>query len=428
MQYRSDDVEKLLQFLYLAPLALLELQRDGEIVMMNAFAAQYLMPISGGRMTNFFDVLRPHAPEIVDTIAAFRPSSGSVLNNRRISIAAPGREGAPLYYSLTVEKLEDNCLMVALTDVTEAVEQDARIKQAIEQEAVQRGKAELAASVLHDIGNAITGIGTTVARLLGGEAWYEETALRRLEDYLRDNLTGLEDVLGAGKADALLTYLGEIRNALHDRAAELEKDYARLAQITTHISELLSLQRTYADESQTYSSSMQCDLVQVLEDAISMQAAGLEKRSVVVQRRYPQKAVRIFGDRTKLVRVFVNLLRNACESFDRNARQTARRDQAENTIEIGVSILTGPRAQVVISDNGSGFEPERSDQLFDSASSSKSSGGGIGLAVCRRIVAAHNGTIELTSEGPGQGARAVVELPFKATETTDHIDHNHQEA
>ena len=427
MQYRSDDVEKLLQFLYLAPLALLELQRDGEIVMMNAFAAQYLIPISGGRMTNFFDILRPHAPEIVDTIAGFHPSTGSVLNNRRISIATPAGGDAPLYYSLTVEKLDDNVLMIALTDVTKTVEQEARIKQAIEQEAVQRGKAELAASVLHDIGNAITSIGTTVARLLGSEAWYEETALQRLEDYLRDNRTGLEDVLGVGKGDALLTYLGEIRNALHDRAAELEQDYARLARITTLISELLSLQRTYTDEAQTYSSSRQCDLVQVLEDAISMQVAGLEKRSVVVQRRYPQEAVRVHGDRTKLVRVFVNLLRNACEAFDRTEKQTARQDEPQNTVEVNVSIADGGRAQVTVSDNGSGFEPDRSEQLFDSAYSSKSAAGGIGLAACRQIVTAHGGTIQLTSDGPGQGARAVVELPFKATENREHIDHDHQE-
>jgi len=408
-QQQPDETEKLLQFLYRAPLALLEIEPDGTIVMLNAQASQYLMPLSTGGLTNFFEVLRPFAPEVVHTIEGFAAESGSVVSNQRIAVQPRGDDGAWMYFSLTVEKLGHGSLMAALLDVTRVVEQDERVKLAIEQEAVQRGKAELAVSVLHDIGNAVTGLGTIVARLLGAEEWREEHAIMRLEEHLRAHLPGLNELLGDGKGEALIRYLAEIRIALRERASDLEESHSRMAQIVTHISEILALQRRYAEETQAQTESTHCDVVQLIEDAISLQAAGLEKRSITLTRDYPRHAIAITADRTKLVRVFVNLFRNACESFD---RRSLRND--ENRIGVVVTPLTSGTVEVTIRDNGAGFEPNKATEMLESHASSKRSGGGLGLPACKQIVEAHGGSLTLESTGENRGATATVQLPTGA--------------
>ena len=418
-QHQPDETEKLLQFLYLAPAALLELKPDGTIVLMNAQASQHLMPLSPGGLTNFFEVMRPFAPEVVQAIEAFSAESGSIISNRRVAVQPRGDEAGWVYFSLTVEKLGPGSLMAALVDVTRVVEQDQRVKLAIEQEAVQRGKAELAASVLHDIGNAVTGLGTIVAQLLGNEAWREEHAIVRLEEYLRGHLTGLNEALGAGKGEALLQYLAEIRTALQERASDLDESHARMAQIVTHISEILSLQRRYAEETQAQAESTHCEIVQLVEDAISMQAAGLEKRSIALKRDYPKHSIPITADRTKLVRVFVNLFRNACESFD---RRSIRND--ENRIGVAVTTLTSGMVEVTIRDNGSGFEPSEAAQILERNVSSKRSGGGLGLPACKQIVESHGGSLNLESAGESRGATATVRIPA-TTSASANGEHGH---
>jgi hypothetical protein len=66
MQTDSDDAyETLMQFLYRAPVALMQLRRDGEIEMLNPMASQLLMPLApDGDLTNLFKVLQAHAPDL----------------------------------------------------------------------------------------------------------------------------------------------------------------------------------------------------------------------------------------------------------------------------------------------------------------------------------------------------------------------------
>jgi signal transduction histidine kinase len=71
----------------------------------------------------------------------------------------------------------------------------------------------------------------------------------------------------------------------------------------------------------------------------------------------------------------------------------------------------GQAAQVAISDNGPGIDPLRLDTVFEAFSTTKGQRGtGLGLAVARKIVTEHDGTIELASE-PGSGTTVTITLP-----------------
>jgi signal transduction histidine kinase len=76
-------------------------------------------------------------------------------------------------------------------------------------------------------------------------------------------------------------------------------------------------------------------------------------------------------------------------------------------------------AKITIDDSGTGLAPEIRDRLFEPFASGRSGGAGLGLALARRIVLMHGGSLELVSL-PGQGARAELRLPLGQSDTASN--------
>jgi diguanylate cyclase (GGDEF)-like protein len=115
--------EALIQFLYRAPVALIQLQRDGAIEILNPMAARLLMPLApDGDMENFFHVLRRHAPDLAQRCADFAAPQGVICEGLRISVDDAGKHAeAPAVLSLGLLKLDNNRLMAVLLDATQEV-------------------------------------------------------------------------------------------------------------------------------------------------------------------------------------------------------------------------------------------------------------------------------------------------------------------
>ncbi|TVR92129.1 MAG: sensor histidine kinase [Spirochaetaceae bacterium] len=407
---KENEHEKLLRFLYLAPVALLEIDASGNIHLMNGYASGYLMPLSKtGELTNLFDLLSETDIDLSELVAGFASETGTLLKDRRLRCALPTSN--PVYFSLTVERLSTERYLVAMSDITVQVRQEERMSIMIEQEALQRGRAEIASEVLHDIGNAITGVGTGVNRLLGETLWPEEDGLVRLERMFKESYAPLCSTLGVATTDALLRYMTELRATLTARRAELNKNLQCTAKTVAHISEVLAVQRKYVGD-QAEQPYVVMPLVQLVEDAISMQNAALEKRRISIRRQYNDESASVAGTRSGLVRVLVNLLRNAFESFDRT-------EMAEEPCILLETSCNTDRTRVLLamSDNGGGFTVDPAE-LFELGVSKKKNSNGIGLFACQKIIESHNGRLWLTSDGAGKGAVAHIELPIQEEQGT----------
>lgn len=106
-------------------------------------------------------------------------------------------------------------------------------------------------------------------------------------------------------------------------------------------------------------------------------------------------------DSTKIQQVFYNLIRNAKEALSKDRGGTItvaiRSDESEVTIRI--------------SDDGCGIKEEYLETLFEPFITHKSEGTGLGLSISKRIIEAHNGTIEVESK-EGEGTAFTIVLPI----------------
>jgi diguanylate cyclase (GGDEF)-like protein/PAS domain S-box-containing protein len=127
----AEEHEALLQFLYLAPVGLVQMSTDGEILMLNPVSAQLLMPLSrDGGLANFFTVLGPVAPELHQLTRGFTQARGLICDGLRIQLSA-GERGVsdPQVLSLSLLKLDDARLMALLGDVTMQVKRERLLRQ-----------------------------------------------------------------------------------------------------------------------------------------------------------------------------------------------------------------------------------------------------------------------------------------------------------
>ena len=127
----EDEHKALLQFLHLAPVGLVQLAHDGDILMINPVSAQWLMPLSaGGNLRNLFTALAAVAPDLQQRCAAFPAPHGRVCDALRIPLPAGVRGTcAPQTLSLSLLKLDDQRLMAVLGDITHQVPRERQLKQ-----------------------------------------------------------------------------------------------------------------------------------------------------------------------------------------------------------------------------------------------------------------------------------------------------------
>jgi two-component system nitrogen regulation sensor histidine kinase NtrY len=108
-------------------------------------------------------------------------------------------------------------------------------------------------------------------------------------------------------------------------------------------------------------------------------------------------------DAEQLKRVFVNLIDNAIEAFDKT--QTEKRIYIKTFHDAARDLVVAE-----ISDNGDGISPVDFQKLFQPYFSTKNRGTGLGLAIVQRVISEHHGRIKAVSNQP-RGAKFIIELP-----------------
>jgi C4-dicarboxylate-specific signal transduction histidine kinase len=145
------------------------------------------------------------------------------------------------------------------------------------------------------------------------------------------------------------------------------------------------------------------DINEAIREVIVLTRGEALKNGVSVEMQLVEGLPLIQGDRVQLQQVVLNLILNAVEAM--SSVEAARR---------ALSISTGRRGAdeilVAVRDSGPGIDPEHLDRVFDSFYTTKLSGMGLGLSICRSIVDAHGGRLWADANEP-RGAVFQFTLP-----------------
>jgi len=145
------------------------------------------------------------------------------------------------------------------------------------------------------------------------------------------------------------------------------------------------------------------DANQIIETVLLLLHAESALRNVVVQKRLAAELPIILGDQVQLQQVVLNLLMNALEAMDALS-------PGSGCIEVSTDAAEAGWVRIRVSDSGPGIPAEKLAGIFEPFVTTKSAGMGMGLSVCRSIVAASGGRIRANND-PGGGATFTVELP-----------------
>jgi len=181
---------------------------------------------------------------------------------------------------------------------------------------------------------------------------------------------------------------------------EVNKSITEQLNIITHIQEILSIQRQYID-GQNRQERKPVIIRHIINDSLAMLLPIIDKEAISITLNVATDLPGIKGDRTRLMQLILNILKNSIEAIDSKA--------AEKSILIN-AFRHKDDLVLQIKDSGSGFDESIAARLFERGFTTKPSGSGLGLYNCLAIIQSHEGDIRLTSEGNGKGALATIGL------------------
>jgi PAS domain S-box-containing protein len=247
---------------------------------------------------------------------------------------------------------EGDRTLVALVDISERVRVQERLQQ-LRAEFAHAARisvlGELAASIAHEVNQPIT-----------GAAMSARAALRWLDKEPPD----------AAKA----------RNSLE-----------RIIGDTTRAAEVIRGIRALAKKAGPRSDRL--DLNEAVHDVVTLTLAEAANNGISVQTRLADDLPLIDGDRVQIQQVILNLVMNAIEAMSGDG-------EGPRELLISTELLDAERLRVAVKDSGPGFDKANPECVFDAFYTTKPSGLGIGLSICRSIVEAHGGQLRAVAGEP----------------------------
>jgi PAS domain S-box-containing protein len=189
--------------------------------------------------------------------------------------------------------------------------------------------------------------------------------------------------------DKSLPDLGEVREAL----SSIVDDTDRAGDIVDRIRDNIKKAPPRKDY---------FDVNAAINEVIVLARSAINKNGVSVQARLAEGLFPVQGDRVQLQQVILNLLLNACEAM--GSSDAGTRNLSISTEQDHTGFL------VAVRDSGPGIDPAHLKRIFDAFYTTKSSGVGMGLSICRSIIAAHGGRLWAEANEP-RGAVFQFTLP-----------------
>jgi signal transduction histidine kinase len=265
------------------------------------------------------------------------------------------------------------------------------------------------------IGYTLALVRDDLGRVIGASMYFKDlTRVEQLEERerLRDRLAAVGEMAAAIAHEVKnpLAGIEVMAGLLRRKVADLPDAQALLTDIIAEAKMANAIVQEVLEFVRPIRLQVEYTAVpEAVQAAVQLADTKVRRGDVTVDVRVPEALPLIQGDRYQLTQLFTNLLTNAYEAMEGRGRITI--SATDVVIDDGLDGRAG--VVVEVADDGPGMSPDLAERVFKPFFTTKPQGSGLGLAIVRKIVDAHDGSIDLRT-APGRGTTIRVTLPITA--------------
>jgi len=289
-----------------------------------------------------------------------------------------------------------------------SLEQQRAMQEQLVAASRRSGMADVATSVLHNLGNALNSVNVSVNLLEGAVRESRLAGLTRVVHRICGT-QATSDGAGFFTDDARARRLPDYLTA---STAQLEVERgaiaAELASLRGHVEHIKLVVETQQPHAHAPPANELTSLAAVLDEAATASLERHPDRGVELERTY-EPVPDIAIDRHKLLEIVASLLDNAWDALDRVAASLGR-------IRLRLHPVADHRVAIEVEDTGCGIPPENLTRIFHHGFTTSPGRHGFGLHASACATSELGGTLTAASDGPGRGARFTLTLPLRVAD------------
>jgi signal transduction histidine kinase len=145
-------------------------------------------------------------------------------------------------------------------------------------------------------------------------------------------------------------------------------------------------------------------LNELIQEVLALAEAELHSHHIAVRTTLNETIPDVMADRVQLQQVMLNLIKNGVEAMSSVV-------DSSRVLHLKTEFDSSQNIVVTVEDSGTGIDPENIERIFNRFFTTKTQGMGMGLAICRSIIEAHNGRL-WAEAGVDQGSLFRISLPI----------------
>jgi C4-dicarboxylate-specific signal transduction histidine kinase len=267
----------------------------------------------------------------------------------------------------------------------------------------QAGMAEVATSVLHNVGNVLNSVNVASSIVADNLHKSSSANLGKVVALLNEHTADLGAYITSDPKGRLIpSYLGQLSALLEKEKSATLGEVDSLRQNIEHIKQIVARQQSYA---RVAGVTETVNVAQLVDEALRTDAEAMNGCDVTVVRDYDPKVSKITIDKHKALQILVNVVCNA---------RHACNDAGGKSKQMTVRVRAGDRrVNISICDNGVGIPTENLTKIFNHGFTTRKDGHGFGLHSGALAARELGGALTAYSEGQGLGATFTLELPVQ---------------
>jgi ligand-binding sensor domain-containing protein/signal transduction histidine kinase len=278
-----------------------------------------------------------------------------------------------------------------------------RVHQELVEASRMAGMAEVATGVLHNVGNVLNSVNVSTTLLTQHVKKSKVGSVGQVAAMLKENAATLGEFMSQDpKGKRLPGFLASLAEHLATEQKVALEELQGLQKNMEHIREIVSMQQAYAKFGGV---TQVVKISELVEDALRINETSLTRHAVQVSREYDASLPETVIDKHKVMQILINLISNAkyaCNDSDQKSKHLTLRVQ-NGEARIKISII----------DNGVGIPKENLNRIFNHGFTTRKTGHGFGLHSGALAAKEMGGALTVHSDGPGTGARFILELPLQ---------------